>query len=38
MRSLLLDMTHTRREAIEHRLARLDRKLAGVEPALPALF
>ena len=38
MRSLLLDMTHTRREAIEHRLARLDRKLARAEPALPALF
>ncbi len=38
MRSLLLDRTHTRREAIEHRLARLDRKLARVEPALPALF
>jgi len=38
MRSLLLDVTRTRREAIEHRLARLDRKLAGVEPALPALF
>jgi tetratricopeptide (TPR) repeat protein len=38
MRSLLLDMTHARREAIEHRVARLDRKLARVEPALPALF
>lgn len=38
MRSLLIDMTHARREAIEHRLARLDRKLAHVEPALPALF
>jgi len=38
MRSLLLDMTHARREAIEHRVARLDRKLARSEPALPALF
>ena len=38
MRSLLLDVTHARREAIEHRLARLDRKLARVEPSLPALF
>lgn len=37
MRSLLLDMTRTRREAIEHRLARLDRKLARVESA-PVLF
>ena len=34
----LLDMTHARREAIEHRVARLDRKLARIEPALPALF
>ncbi len=38
MRSLLLDMTRARREAIEHRVARLDRKLARVEPAMPALF
>jgi hypothetical protein len=37
MRSLLLDMTRTRRDAIEHRLARLDRKLARVE-STPVLF
>lgn len=38
MRSLQYDATVTRREAIEHRLARLDRKLARVEPALLPLF
>jgi uncharacterized protein YprB with RNaseH-like and TPR domain len=38
MRSLRFDATVTRRGAIEHRLARLDRKLARVEPAMPALF
>jgi tetratricopeptide (TPR) repeat protein len=38
MRSLYLDATATRRQAVEHRLARLDRKLARVEPAMPALF
>jgi len=38
MRSLVLEMTHARREAIEHRVARLDRKLARVEPALLGLF
>lgn len=37
MRSLLLDMTHSRREAIEHRLARLERKLSRVSAA-PVLF
>ena len=37
MRSLLLDMTRARRDAIEHRLARLDRKLARVE-STPVLF
>ena len=34
MRSLQLDATTTRREATEHRLARLDCKLAHVEPAM----
>ena len=38
MRTLQLDATLTRREATEHRLARLDRKLARVEPTAPALF
>lgn len=38
MRSLQFDVTVTRREAIEHRLARLDRKLARAEPAMPCLF
>jgi len=38
MRSLQFDATVTRREAIQHRLARLDRKLARVEPAMPRLF
>jgi uncharacterized protein YprB with RNaseH-like and TPR domain len=38
MRSLQFDATVTRREAIEHRLARLDRKLARVEPEMPRLF
>jgi len=38
MRSLQFDVTVTRREAIEHRLARLDRKLARTEPAMPCLF
>jgi uncharacterized protein YprB with RNaseH-like and TPR domain len=38
MRSLQYDATVTRRSAIEHRLARLDRKLARVEPALLPLF
>ena len=38
MRSLQFDATVARREAIEHRLARLDRKLARVEPVLLPLF
>jgi len=38
MRSLQFDATMARREAIEHRLARLDRKLARVEPVLLPLF
>ena len=38
IRSLQFDSTVTRRQATEHRLARLDRKLARVEPAMPALF
>ncbi len=38
MRSLQFDATVTRREAVEHRLARLDRKLARVEPASLSLF
>jgi len=38
MRSLQFDATVARREAIEHRLARLDRKLARVEPVLRPLF
>lgn len=38
MRSLMVDSTTTRRAATEHRLARLDRKLARVEPAMLALF
>ncbi len=38
VRSLQFDATTTRREATEYRLARLDRKLARVEPAMPALF
>jgi hypothetical protein len=37
-RSLQFDATVARREAIEHRLARLDRKLARVEPVLLPLF
>lgn len=38
MRSLSLDTTFARREATRHRLARLDRKLARLEPTAPALF
>jgi uncharacterized protein len=38
MRSLHFDVTVARRSAIEHRLARLDRKLARVKPHMPALF
>ena len=38
IRSLQFDATVTRREATEHRLARLDRKLARVETGVPALF
>ena len=38
MRSLQPDATVSRRDAIAHRLARLDRKLERVEPAAPALF
>jgi uncharacterized protein YprB with RNaseH-like and TPR domain len=38
MRSLLLDTTCARREATRHRLARLERKLARLEPTAPALF
>jgi uncharacterized protein YprB with RNaseH-like and TPR domain len=38
MRSLQFDATLRRREATEHRLARIHRKLARVEPAAPALF
>jgi uncharacterized protein YprB with RNaseH-like and TPR domain len=38
MRSLLIDATATRREATEHRLARLDRKLARTEMPMAALF
>jgi uncharacterized protein YprB with RNaseH-like and TPR domain len=38
MRSLRPDTTVSRRDAIAHRLARLDRKLAQVGPAAPALF
>jgi hypothetical protein len=37
MRSLYVDTTTTRRHAVEHRLARLDRKLARVQ-ATPVLF
>jgi tetratricopeptide (TPR) repeat protein len=38
MRSLLIDSTATRREATEHRLARLDRKLSRTEMPMAALF
>jgi uncharacterized protein YprB with RNaseH-like and TPR domain len=38
MQSLQFDLTTTRRQATEYRLARLDRKLARVEPATLALF
>ena len=38
MESLRFDATVTRREATEHRLARIDRKLARVPPNVPALF
>jgi uncharacterized protein YprB with RNaseH-like and TPR domain len=38
LRSLQFDATISRREAVEHRLARLDRKMARVEPAMPVLF
>jgi hypothetical protein len=38
MRSLQFDATVTRREAVEHRLSRLDRKLARTEPAALSLF
>jgi uncharacterized protein YprB with RNaseH-like and TPR domain len=38
LRSLQFDATISRREAVEHRVARLDRKLAQIEPALLPLF
>ena len=38
VRSLQFDATVARRHAVEHRLARLDRKLARTEPAMPFLF
>jgi uncharacterized protein YprB with RNaseH-like and TPR domain len=38
MQSLQFGLTTTRRQATEYRLARLDRKLARVEPATLALF
>ena len=38
MQSLQFDLTTTRRLATEYRLARLDRKLARIEPAMPVLF
>jgi uncharacterized protein len=38
LRSLQFDATISRRQAVEHRLARLDRKLARIEPALLPLF
>jgi hypothetical protein len=38
MRSLQLDLTATRREATEYRLARLDRKLARIETLALPLF
>jgi uncharacterized protein len=38
LRSLQLDATVTRRQATAHRLARLDRKLAGAHPAARGLF
>ena len=38
LRSLRMPVTPTRREAIEHRLARLDRKLARSGPEVAPLF
>jgi len=38
LKSLRLPATPTRREAIEHRLARLDRKLGSRAPDVAALF
>jgi hypothetical protein len=38
MQSLQFEVTTTRRQATEYRLARLDRKLARVEPTSLALF